>query len=322
MDRIGVLDLGTNTFRLLIAGRTAKHHLERNLMDRRVVRIGEGFVQSMRISVPSVKRGAEVLKEFAFLLQHHGVDQALAVATGVFREAENAAEVIEELSASCRFPIRVLTASEEGAYTLKGVRAGMDLNEGSESLIVDIGGGSTEFVRIAPSGVARVQSLPVGAVYLKERYASSISSDPGAFPGMQEWINRALDDVLPMTSGTNAITCIGTGGSITTLSYMVLGLKRYDSARIHGTLLSLDEVDRLLTEVRTGSSAQIRKRFHLEKGRADLVLYGGALTQGILRRLPGRSLTVSDYGLLEGLAVEMLESQKGDARPGDTGRDY
>lgn len=319
MDRIGVLDLGTNTFRILIAARTAQNLLERNLVDRRVVRMGEGFVQSMKISAPSVKRGVEVLKEFASLLRHHGVDRAQAVATGVFREAGNAAEVIEELSASCRFPVRVLTAAEEGACTLKGVRAGMDLSVESESLVVDIGGGSTEFVMTSPLGGARVQSIPVGAVYLKERYESLIFSDPEAFHGMQDWIDKALDPVLPMAS--EAVTCIGTGGAITTLLYMVLGLKRYDPARIHGAGLTLDDVESLIGEVRKSSFVRIRKHFHLEKGRADLVLYGGALTQGILKRLSGRSLKVSDYGLLEGLAVEMLGDRKGDAGPGEIGRD-
>lgn len=319
MDRIGVLDLGTNTFRLLIAARTAQNLLERNLVDRRVVRMGEGFVQSMKISAHSVKRGVEVLKGFSSLLRHQGVDRAQAVATGVFREAENAAQVIEELSASCRFPMRVLTAAEEGACTLKGVRAGMDLSGESEPLVVDIGGGSTEFVRTSPSGGARVLSIPVGAVYLKERYESSISSDPEAFHRMEAWIDKALDPLLPMAS--EAVACIGTGGSITTLLYMVLGLKQYDPASIHGAGLTLDDVERLIGEVRKSSSARIRKHFHLDKGRADLVLYGGALTQGILRRLSGRSLTVSDYGLLEGLAVEMLGDRKGDAGPVDTDRD-
>jgi len=321
MDRIGVLDLGTNTFRLLIAGRTANHPRERNLMDRRVVRIGEGFVRSMRISIPSVKRGIKVLKEFASQLKRHGVDRVLSVATGVFREAGNAAEVIEEIEASCRFPIRVLTASEEGTYTLKGVRAGMNLSGTREALIVDIGGGSTEFVRTGPSGKDRVLSIPAGAVYLKERFEPSASSEPKAFSAMQQWIENTLEGVLSNVSDSDAMTCIGTGGSITTLSYMVMGLRRYDPARIHGALLTLDEVDRLLAEVRTGSCRMIQERFHLETGRADLVLYGGALTQGILRRLPSRSLTVSDYGLLEGLALEMLEDRKGDAAPGDTGRD-
>ncbi len=228
------------------------------------------------------------------------------VPTGVFREAGNAAGILEDLSSLYKLPIRIITGAEEGNYTLQGIKAGMDLPEDREALIVDIGGGSTEFVRVDRAGDARIQSLPIGVVYLKERFENSVLSDTEAFHKIEQSIDTALEDVIPGIESSRVKDCIGTGGTITTLSYMDLGLKEYEPEMIHGSFLTLTKVERLITAVREFTAGELQQRFHLEEGRADLVLYGGVLVQRILKKLAGETLSVSDYGLLEGVAEEII----------------
>lgn len=308
MHRVGVLDLGTNTFRLLIAGRTPHHKLRRDLIERRIVRMGEGFVEKGNLSGAAVVRAQKALEEFSSLLRREGVHQALGVATGVFREAENAAQVIEELSRAFAFPIQRITGIEEGAHTLNGVVAGLDVPGDSEYLILDIGGGSTEFVHKPDAGKVRIKSVPLGAVYLKERFGGSVLSDSEVCLSMQQWIDEALENVFSTFESPRTMSCIGTGGTITTLSYMNLGLERYEGDRIHGSTLASVEVEAIVEEAWRCSAEEIGRRYRLEKGRADLVLFGGTLLMRILWRLSAPSLWVSDYGLLEGLALEMLDN--------------
>jgi exopolyphosphatase/guanosine-5'-triphosphate,3'-diphosphate pyrophosphatase len=308
MGRVGVLDLGTNTFRLLIAHMTPPHKFERDLIERRIVRIGEGFVGRANISEEPAKRAKKVLKKFSALFRRQGVDRIQAVATGVFRDAENADQIIKDLSRRVTCPVRIITGVEEGIYTLKGIQAGTEIPGDSVSLIIDIGGGSTEFIRVDRKGEVEIQSIPVGVVYLKEKFEHLSSSRNEAMLAIQQWVDRSLEEMIPLIQGSSPLVCIGTGGTITTLSYMDLGMKKYDPEIIHGARLTGKAIEHLLSDVRGCSTDKIRKRFFLEKGRADLVLYGAVLVLGILKRLPDPTLRVSDYGLLEGIAVEMLEN--------------
>lgn len=307
MNRVGVLDLGTNTFRLLIAGFSKDQTLERHRIVRRIVRIGEGFLGGGVISEVPLKRAGKALKEFSSLLRREGVDRVLGVATGVFREASNAGAVLEDLARACDFPIRTITGIEEGAYILRGVGAGRKLAGDSGFLIVDIGGGSTEFVMGDSGGETRINSIPVGVVYLKERFADSMASDPDTFLRMEKWTERVLEDAVPMSVRSGSVDSIGTGGTMATLSYMDLGLRHYEPSRIHGSVLTPDKIERILAAAREYPADRLRRRYHLEKGRADLVLFGAALVRGILKRLQDPVLSVSDYGLLEGVAAGMLE---------------
>lgn len=306
MERVGVLDLGTNTFRLLIASRSEKQIFQREIIDRKIVRIGEGFVQTGKISDGPIIRAQKALDEFYRLLHKHQVVKVAGVATGIFREAENAEKVIERLFASFGFPLRVISGEEEGTYTLKGIQAGLDLNNKDHYLIIDIGGGSTEFVRFSSSETT-IWSIPIGVVYLKEKFQASVYAEPGAYDEMAEWIDRSLDKLFTDMDRDPLMDAVGTGGTITTLSHMDLKLKTYLPEKIHGSRLTQEKVNSLVQEARGLEMEEIRKRYHLEQGRADLILYGGALVQRIFRRLPRKMLQVSDYGLLEGVAMEMLE---------------
>lgn len=309
MGSVAVFDLGTNTFRLLIASLDHNSHLKRHRVERRIVRMGENFVATEAVSEAAIKRGAAALKDLARQIDLHGVDRVTGVATGVFREAANGVVALDRLSLACNCPLRLLSGRGEGEYTEKGVTAGSPIPSDGDWLIIDIGGGSTEFIRRGPDGDKSVCSIPVGAVYLKERFGDS----PGivgaeALSAMDRFIDDALKEAAPWFRASRPMASVGTGGSITTLAYTTLGLSEYDPKRIHGSRLTLGQVERFLEAVLPLTADEVQARFHLEAGRADLVYFGGTLLRRILQRLPAREIGVSDFGLLEGVAMELLQS--------------
>jgi exopolyphosphatase/guanosine-5'-triphosphate,3'-diphosphate pyrophosphatase len=305
MGRLATLDLGTNTFRLLIADRRQYHPLKRHIIERRITRMGREVSVTGNLSETALREGRKVLGEFAEILRRENVTRVAAVATGVFREALNAQEAIGALSVSLSHPIRVISGEQEGAYTLAGVRKGLGLAEKHEALVIDIGAGSTEFVRSGGRRGGRIESLPVGALYLKESFGKGDPQDPGRF----EQMNRTLEDMLdrqgPAFDVKGPIYAIGTGGSITTMACMVQGLRTYDAEKVHRSLLTDVQVREVLEASLPCTVEALRRRYALERGKADLILFGGAFLLQILRRLPEHRMTVSDYGLLEGVALEM-----------------
>ncbi len=210
-------------------------------------------------------------------------------------------QTLTRLAAALSSPIHVLAGRQEGGHTFAGVRAGLPGCAEAPALVVDVGGRSIESVRIAPDGRASIQSLPVGVVYLKELLG-------GQTPGTDTDLAtaRALENIDFPKGSVSTLRCIGTGGSMTTLAWMALGLKRYDPERIHGFTLTSPLVENPLSEAVRLPCEALMDRFGLERGRADLVVSGGMLTAALLRRLPAETLRVSDYGLLEGIALARI----------------
>ncbi len=203
----------------------------------------------------------------------------------------------------------LLSGRQEGAHTLAGVRAGLGRTAAAPSLVVDVGGGSTESARIAPDGSVSVQSVPLGAVYLKESVGGAYPVRPADLAALRHSALRAVRG-LDLATGSSASPCIGTGGSITTLAWIALGLTQYDPAKIHGAVLTQPVVERVLSEALHLPCEALMGRYGLEPGRADLVVFGCVITAEIIRRLPGGCLQVSDYGLLEGIARTALTARE------------
>jgi len=305
MSSSAVLDLGTNTFRLLIFRQDNTQGLTRLRIERRISRMGEGVADTGRICPAALERGRAVLQEYGEILRREGVVRVRAVATGVFRVAENVEEVLRGLSHALVHPIRVISGEEEGAYTLTGVRGGLDLSDRSECLVFDVGGGSTELVRMGGGGDDRIRSLPVGALSLKEQYGKRDPLNRKNYAIMREAIRRSLDRVDSFFLPSPHFHAVGTGGSVTTLASMLRGLHSYHAEKVHRMVLRARQVASLLQTALPLTVAELRDRYTLEPGKADLILFGGTLLLEILLRIPGQRITVSDYGLLEGVALEL-----------------
>jgi exopolyphosphatase/guanosine-5'-triphosphate,3'-diphosphate pyrophosphatase len=289
--RVGAVDLGTNSTRLLVAD------VEDGVVDERarglrITRLGETVDTRRKLLPTAIARVRNVLVEYRREIESLGVDRTLAVATSAVRDADNGEAFLGEVEWSYGFVTRLLSGEEEAALTYRGVAAGREIEP--ETLIVDIGGGSTEL--ILPD---RHSSLDVGCVRLTERFGE----DAGAAGGY-------VATLLPAWPVERAI---GVAGTVTSLAALDLGLQEYDPEQVHGHVMSAATVDRLLHRLASLPLEERRMLPGLEPERAPVIVAGAAILRAVLRRYGLDSIEASEHDLLHGVALAAAELPERDA---------
>jgi exopolyphosphatase / guanosine-5'-triphosphate,3'-diphosphate pyrophosphatase len=307
--RVAAIDLGTNSTRLLVAdvedGRVEE--VERRL---EITKLGEGVDERRRLLPLPIARVRNTLTDFRRALEGHGTERALAIATSAVRDAENGESFLGEVEWSYGFATKLLSGDEEALLTLRGVTAGRELRPGT--LVVDVGGGSTELVVGGPDGVDFHRSLDLGGVRLTERF---LRSDP---PGPEELEACAahVRDALPELEVSSAI---GVAGTITTLAALDLGLVEYDPEPIHGHRIPAASVDAQLDRLAALPLEQRRRVPGLHPDRAATIVAGALIVRELLRRYGLDALEASERDVLHGAALEaaeLPEPEEGAAPPG------
>lgn len=302
MTRVGAIDLGTNSTRLLVAD--VRDGLVRELARRTVItRLGEGVDERRRLLPVAVARVRNVLTDFRRELDSLDAGRTLAIATSAVRDAENGEAFLGEVEWSYGFATRLLSGEEEAALTLRGVRAGLELP--ADALVLDVGGGSTELIS---DGFA--VSLDVGSVRLTERF---LHSDPPTRSEL-EACAAAVRRLLPERAFPAAV---GVAGTVTTLAALDLGA--YDPARVHGHRLPRRRIGEL-ADLLAGLPLDERRALPgMEPERAPVIVGGAVIVRETLARYRLDELEVSERDLLWGAALaaaELPEPAEGDAPPG------
>jgi exopolyphosphatase/guanosine-5'-triphosphate,3'-diphosphate pyrophosphatase len=300
--RVGVVDLGTNSTRLLAADVDGERVEE---IERRteITRLGEGVDERRKLLPLPIARVRNVLSDYRRELERLGAERVLTIATSAVRDAENGEAFLGEIEWSYGFTTRLLTGDEEAALTLRGVAGGRQFDEGT--LVLDVGGGSTELITTAER-----TSLDVGSVRLTERH---LHSDPPT-PDELEAAAADVRELLPRLEPTGAI---GVAGTITTLAALKLGA--YDPEHVHGFRLEREAVERQLERLASLPLAERRELPGLEPERAPVILGGAVIVREVLDRYGLDGLEVSERDLLHGAALEaaqLPEPAEGDAPPG------
>ena len=283
--RVGAVDLGTNSTRLLIAEVEdgVVHELARGL---RITRLGESVDTRRKLLPVAIARVRNVLSDYRRELGRLGAERTLAVATSAVRDADNGEAFLGEVEWSYGFATRLLSGDEEAELTYRGVASGRSLDPGT--MIVDIGGGSTEL--ILPD---KHTSLDVGCVRLTERLGEDADA-AGAF----------VRGLLPRLRVDAAI---GVAGTVTSLAALDLGLVDYDAERVHGHVLTAAAVDEQLRRLASLSLEERRRLPGLEPERAPVIVAGAAILREILRRFGLGSVEASERDLLHGVALAAAE---------------
>ncbi|HEX6952731.1 MAG TPA: hypothetical protein VF124_08035 [Gaiellaceae bacterium] len=291
---VAAVDLGSNTTRLLV-GRAEDGQVEELHRETRITRLGEGVDSRRRLLPLPIARVRNALSDYRRTAESLGAERTLLVATSAVRDAENGEAFLGEIEWSYGFATQLLSGDEEAALTRRGVG-----ELGAATLLVDIGGGSTELVL----GGFRT-SLPLGSVRFTERHGEDVDASIGAA--------RAL---LPPLEPENAV---GVAATITSLAALDLGLEEYDRARVHGHVLTRDGA-RVQLERLAALPLQERRRVHgLDPDRAPVIVAGGAILVAILDRYGLEAIRVSERDLLDGAALaaaELPEPEEGAAPPG------
>jgi exopolyphosphatase/guanosine-5'-triphosphate,3'-diphosphate pyrophosphatase len=300
--RVGVVDLGTNSTRLLVADVDGEQVTE---ISRRttITRLGEGVDGRRKLLPLPIARVRNALSDYRRELEQLGAERVLAIGTSAVRDAENGEAFLGEVEWSYGFATRLLSGEEEASLTRRGVANGRALNDGT--LVLDVGGGSTELIT-----ADRQTSLDVGSVRLTERH---LHGDPPRREEIQA-AARTVRDGLPELAAADAI---GVAGTVTTLVALELG--GYDAGRVHGYHLSRDAVDAQLERLASLPLAERRELPGLEPERAAVIVGGAIVVREVLDRYALEGLEVSERDLLHGAALEaagLPEPAEGDAPPG------
>lgn len=302
--RLAAIDLGTNSVRLLVA--EARGATWRALAEaQRVTRLGEGQERAGGLAEAPIARTVAVVADYVARAERLGAAVRI-VATSAVREAPNREVFAERIRAATGHGIDVLSGADEARLALLGVSSGLPALGGAFALL-DIGGGSTEFVVAAGGRPPLVVSLRLGVVALAERYVDAGPLPPARFDEMRREVEARLDAGLPaaMQPGV-APALVGTAGTVTAVAALDLELPAYDPARVQGHVLTRAAVERQLARVGALSLAERAALPGLEPGRADILIPGIAICLAAMARLGFDSLVVSDRGLREGILCEML----------------
>jgi exopolyphosphatase / guanosine-5'-triphosphate,3'-diphosphate pyrophosphatase len=304
VTRVGVVDLGTNSTRLLVADVEdgAVRELERRL---EITRLGEGVEARRQLLPAAVARVRNVLTEYRRAVEEHGVERTLAFATSAVRDAENGEAFLGEIEWSYGFETRLLTGHEEALLTFRGVSAGRTLEDGT--LVIDVGGGSTELILGGPNGVTFHESYDLGCVRLTERF-------PGDPDGCGAFVRETLASVE-----LDARRAIGVAGTITQLATLDLGLEREEPDLVHGHRLTTSAVATLLERLAAMSVEEIRRERGMHPDRAPVIVAGTVVVLETLRRFALEELEVSEHDIMHGAALAaaaLPAAVEGDAPPG------
>ncbi|HWH06880.1 MAG TPA: hypothetical protein VNT23_10675 [Gaiellaceae bacterium] len=292
--RVAAVDLGTNSTRLLVAD-VAGDGIEEVVRRLVITRLGEGVDRRRRLLPLPIARVRNVLSDYRRELESLGAERTLCIATSAVRDAENGEAFLGEIEWSYGFTTRLLSGDEEAELTLRGLGAAEP-----GTLVVDIGGGSTE-VQVVGSRVR--ESLQVGCVRLTERFGEDVGA-------IRAHVRPLLPDAAP-------VRAIGVAGTVTTLAALDLGLERYDPERVHGHVLSA-EAARAQTERLAALPLAERERL-IEPGRAPVIVAGAAILLEVLDRYGLDAIRVSERDILHGAALaaaELPEPEEGAAPPG------
>ncbi len=291
--RVAAVDLGTNSTRLLVADTNGT--LEEVVRRLVITRLGEGVDERRRLLPVPVARVRNVLTDFRRELEALGAERTLCIGTSALRDAENGEAFLGEIEWSYGFTTRLLSGEEEAELTLRGIGA---VEPGT--LVVDIGGGSTEIQLV---GSAVRESLDVGCVRMTERFGEDV-----------EAIREHVRGLLPPGDAARAV---GVAGTVTTIAALDLGLDEYDPERIHGHEISRTAVAE--QTARLASMTVDQRAEIVEPGRAPVILAGAAILSEIVDFYGLDAIRASERDILHGAALaaaELPEPEEGPAPPG------
>jgi exopolyphosphatase/guanosine-5'-triphosphate,3'-diphosphate pyrophosphatase len=297
MTRVAAIDCGTNSIRLLVAD------IDGSLTDvvRRmeIVRLGQGVDRTGRLAPEAIERARVALASYAAQIRALGATRVRMCATSASRDAANAGDFRAMVVRTLGVEPEVVTGDEEARLSFTGAVRGLTAEP--PYLVVDIGGGSTEFV-VGESTVDGAISVDVGCVRMTERHLHSDPPTPAEVAAATGDITAAVDRALAAVPGREARTLVGLAGSVTTVAGVALGLPDYDPARTHHAVVSYDEVAKVTGDLLAMSTAQRLAIPVMHPGRADVIGAGALVLRVIMERAGLPAVVASEHDILDGIA--------------------
>lgn len=298
---VAAIDCGTNSTRLLVHDGSAT--LERHMT---ITQLGQGVDATKRLAPEAIARTMECLESYREVMDRYSVERVRITATSAARDARNRDEFFDAAESVVGTRPELLSGSEEGRLSFAGATAELDPDDGP-FLVVDIGGGSTEFAYGSTECEAAL-SVDIGCVRLTEKYIESDPPEPEELLACLSITESHLDDVVRLVpAALHARTFVGLAGTVSAAAAVEIGLAEYDRDQIHHFGLSKEAAEDVYRTLVTESRAQRRHNPGLEEGRVDVIVGGMCILVKVMRYFGFDCCLVSESDILDGLAHSLLD---------------
>jgi len=298
LEKIAIIDLGSNTARLLLVAVKDNGHFQIIDQLKEAPRIGEGMEKDGFLKPARIQETIKTLKMFKKLCDTNGVDRIIAVATAAVRKALNQRSFLDEVAATCGIKLRVLSAEEEAVYVYRGVINTMDVSKG---IILEIGGGSTKIIYYNRRNLLNYATLPFGSITLTEMFAQENLSSIEQAKKIEQFFTDQLDKIEWLKTIDPETQMIGVGGSFRNLCRMTKIMKKYPLKTIHNYVVQGDDFNHVYDLLKSLDLDRKKKIKGLSSGRADILPAAFAVMSAFKKYLDRGDFIISGSGLRTGI---------------------
>jgi exopolyphosphatase/guanosine-5'-triphosphate,3'-diphosphate pyrophosphatase len=300
VTRVAAIDCGTNSIRLLVAD-LAGDRLTDVVRRMEIVRLGEGVDRTGRLAPAAIERTRVALAGYADEIKTLEAQRVRMVATSASRDAANAADFAAMVVDTLGVAPEVVSGDEEARLSFTGAVRGLPADLPAPYLVVDIGGGSTEFVR-GRADVNAAISIDIGCVRITERHLRADPPTPDQVAAAEADIRAEVDRALAAVGGRSARTLVGLAGSVTTVAGIALGLAVYDPERIHHARVGYADVAKVTADLLAATHEQRLAIPVMHPGRADVIGAGALILRVIMQQARADAVVASEHDILDGIA--------------------
>lgn len=299
--KAAAIDIGTNSCRLLIAQKRKETSFEILERELRITRLGEDVDFTKKLKKSAVNRVFEALKEYKEIIDGYQLNKVRVIGTSALRDVKNS-DLLSKQIRDIGLELEIVSGKKEAELNFKGAAD----NLGENFLLIDIGGGSTEFIWSDKFGI-NYESLDLGCVRMTERFISDPKKNisDAEINTLKKYISALLKSKLELK---RSLKVKGVGGTITTLAAVYLKMEDYDSQKIEDTVITLSELKKINSQIYSLDLTERKKIKGLQPKRADIITAGLVILESILEYINIEELSVSDRDLLYGLLKEELFS--------------
>ena len=302
--KLAAIDIWTNSMRLLICD-----YINGELINRKkfvnTTRIGKGVDENGFIREDVIKSNLEALREFYEISKSQGCEKVYCIGTSALRDSKNGDDFVRRAKRECNVEVEIISGNEESNLGFLGVLKGA--NADGDILVIDIGGGSTEFVFGNINEIKFAKSENVGALRMTEKFLTTDVIDNYEFDMMSAFIEKEIIDTINYLNKNKIEKIVGIGGTITSLSAMNQELEVYSMEKIHNSIVSRDDIEKILQKLKKMTLNDKKSLKGLQSKRADIITAGVEILNITMKNLEQCEIIVSEYDNLEGLICQKVK---------------
>lgn len=304
---LAAIDLGTNTFNLTFAEIKSKDEVQIKEKYKEMVRLGEGGISKGEISREAFERGLNAMKKFKKIIDARGTNKIIALATSAIRSAKNGKDFIQTVKEQTNINIRVINGNEEAALIYEGIKHAVHLDH-EEVLMIDIGGGSVEFIVGNANSAKLIRSINIGAQRLLDAFVKSDPISTAEIKSLRQHLQQELKDLLPEIQEFNIKTMVGSSGSFETLGQVISHRQKKDITTLNEFTFTPSDFKPVFEQIIKLNTPKRLEIPGMDKQRVDMIVPGSILIDFVLTQLPSiKLLKVSNYALKEGMIYNYVD---------------